>query len=277
MATGFNPLLAHVKIPGRVFQLPSKGLFYKKGEVLSDHIHEGEIEVKPMSALAEMKLRSADLLYTGKIIRELCLECVPDIIQPEKLLTKDVDALFAFLRLVTYGSELHINSIHTCKKAEIHSYIVDLESQLFNPNNEMLKNRDLLYRIELNNGQIVHTRPATYADAMQVVYLKHNVAKLEAKDEKPSDELLQEIFLTDMAAVIDSVEVPGDPPVIVTDREHIMEWLKSITKPTLNEIYKGMKATQEWGFVFKTELTCKDCGQKYTHDLELDPISFFYG
>jgi hypothetical protein len=38
-----------------------------------------------------------------------------------------------------------------------------------------------------------------------------------------------------------------------------------------------MKATQEWGFVFKTELTCKDCGQKYTHDLELDPISFFYG
>ena len=49
-----NPLLAKVKLPGRVFQLPSRGLFYQTG-VLSDSVRNGEIQIKPMSALVELK------------------------------------------------------------------------------------------------------------------------------------------------------------------------------------------------------------------------------
>ena len=275
----FNPLLAQVKLPGRVFQLPSKGKFYKPG-VLADHIKDGEIQVKPMSALAEMKLRSADLLYSGKIIRELCMECIPDIQNPEALITKDVDALFAYLRLVTYGSQLSISSMHTCRQSKVHTYEINLEQQLINPNNDIIDHADMLYRFELSNGQIVHAKPPTYQDAMQVVYLKQEIAKLEADNKSPSDEQLKKVFLTDILAVINSVEVTnpeGGDPIIVTDKRMITEWFEAISKPVLNEIYSNMAKTDTWGYNFKVPLKCKDCGETYDHNLELDPISFFYG
>jgi hypothetical protein len=272
-----NPLLAQVKLPGRVFPLPSKGKFYQPG-VLAEHVKDGEVQVKPMSALAEMKLRNADLLYSGKIIRELCQECVPEILKPEALVTKDVDALFAYLRLVTYGTQMSISSMHTCKTAKVHSYEINLESVVSNPNNNILDHADMLFRIELTNGQIVHAKPPTYQEAMDVVFLKHELAKLEADNKQPSDDQLKKIFLADILAVIESVEVQGaEGPIVVTDRKLITEWFEAISKPILNEIYAGMAKTDKWGFNFKVPLKCKDCGEVYEHDLELDPISFFYG
>ena len=227
-----------------------------------------------------MKLRTADLLYSGKIIRELCAECVPEIVKPEKLVTKDVDALFAFLRLVTYGPKMQVSSIHDCDNAAIHQYEVDLESVLQDPNNGVLEHADVLYRIPLSNGQIVHAKPPEYEEAMRVMLMKHDIARLEAKNEQPTDEQVKQIFLADMIAVIESVEIPnelGGEPIIVTNQAQISEWLTAISKPVLNEIYEGVHKTDVWGFPFKLKLTCKDCGAVYEHNLELDPVSFFYG
>jgi len=50
MSNNQNPLLAAIKMPGRVFQLPSRGIFYKDGE-LDETCKNGEIHVQPLSAL----------------------------------------------------------------------------------------------------------------------------------------------------------------------------------------------------------------------------------
>ena len=39
-----NPLLQKIRLPGRIFQLPSRGLFYKNGE-LDESVKNGEIHV----------------------------------------------------------------------------------------------------------------------------------------------------------------------------------------------------------------------------------------
>jgi hypothetical protein len=270
-----NPLLAKVKLPGRVFQLPSKGVFYvKDGDVLADHVNEGEIQVKPMSALAEMKLRSADLLMSGKVLRELCEECVPEILQPEKLVSQDVDALFAFLRVVTYGANLNITSMHDCPKAKSNEYVVNVEAMLSHPNNKVVDHADTAYRVPLSNGQIVHTRPNTYAAALKVIYIRQELNRQEVAGDKPDEKLVEKAALLDLMSVIEAIEDDGQ---VVADEEMIDEWLRAVSKPVLNELLAGVGKTIKWGFDFTAKLTCKDCGSVYDHELDLDPVSFFFG
>ena len=70
-----NPLLQKLKLPGRTFQLPSRGALYNNGELSSK---EGEVHVHPMSALTEISLKNPDLLFNGRALEEVCAECVPN-------------------------------------------------------------------------------------------------------------------------------------------------------------------------------------------------------
>lgn len=269
-----NPLLAKVKLPGRIFQLPSKGVFYNDGE-LAEHVTDGEVQVKPMSALAEMKLRSADLLMSGKVLRELCQECVPEIIEPEKLVSQDVDALFAFLRVVTYGATIKVMSLHDCEHAKSHEYEVNVESMLASPNNKIIDHHETAYRVPLSNGQIVHTRPNTYSAAMRVIYIRQEIARQERDQEGKADEkLVEKAALLDLMSVIRAVEDDGQ---IIDDEDMIDEWLRAVSKPVLNELLAGVAKTVKWGYDFNAKLKCKDCGATYDHELDLDPVSFFFG
>jgi hypothetical protein len=270
-----NPLLAKVKLPGRVFQLPSKGVFYKGKKVLADTCDEGEIQVKPMSALAEMKLRSADLLMSGKILRELCEECAPEILKPEQLVSPDVDALFMFLRVVTYGSIFKVKSSHTCKGAKSEEHAIDLEATILSkPNNKLLEHADTIYKVALSNGQIVHTRPNTYGEALKVVYIRQEINRVQAAGEKPDEKLVEKAAISDILAVIEAVEDDGD---VIDDREMIEEWIRAVSKPIINEILANINKTTKWGYDFDAKLKCGQCGVEYTYELDLDPVSFFLG
>lgn len=277
MSNTMNPLLIKVKLPGKVYALPSKGLFYPPG-VLDASVTDGEIQVHPMSALAEMKLRSADLLFSGKVIREVCRECAPEILKPEALLTQDVDALFAFLRQVTYGETHTVSAMHTCDDAKLHEYKINMSPLLAKPNNSILAHRDEIYKITLSNEQIVHAKPSTYLEAMQSVHMRSEVNRLERENGKVDDEKLTDITIFEISAVVRSVEVNIDgKPVNIDNREHITEWIRALPRTQLDELLAGVKTASNWGFEFKAQLMCKDCGKSYEYNLELDPISFFFG
>lgn len=275
--SNINPLLIKVKLPGKVYQLPSRGLFYETG-VLASTVQNGEIQVNPMSALAEMKLRSADLLFSGKVIREVCVECVPEILKPEALLSQDVDALFAFLRQVTYGDQHTVSSIHDCKNGKLHDYRINLSGVLTDPKNKILDHRDDLYRIQLSNGQVVHAKPSTYQEAMQSVHLRSELRRTEVEQGKVDDDKLTEITVYEIAAVVKAVEVTIDEKTInVADRRQISEWIKALPRTQLDELINGVKNASTWGYDFTVKLTCKDCNAEYSHSLELDPVNFFFG
>ena len=270
-----NPLLAKVKLPGRVFSLPSMGVFYEPG-VLAENVKDGEIHVSPMSALMEMKIRSADLLYSGKIIKDICAECAPEILNPGKLISKDVDALFVFLRVATYGPSMQLTSQHNCKDSEQHSYEIGIEDILAKPNNNVLKHKETLYQVALSNGQIVNLKPNTYEDSLRIMHMKLELDRNEAAGVKPSDEDLEKIALDDMVNVIASVQNDTEAPP-VTDKKQIVEWLRAVSKKLLTELMAGINRTDDWGFNYNLKLKCRDCGAEYEHALDLNPISFFYG
>lgn len=272
-----NPLLAKVKLPGRVFQLPSKGLFYPKG-VLADHVSNGEVQVKPMSALVELKVRSADLLISTKVIREICSECVPEILKPELLLSRDVDGLFLFLIASTYGNEKTIKAMHTCKEADVHDYSVNLEPIINNPRNKVLDYKEVLMSIELPNGQIVNLKPVLFNDGIDMMLMRQAISMKEITAPSTiTHEEMENIVVRDLMAVIESVGTGGPDSVTVSDSKKIDEWVRALTKSDVERIIEAATKAADWGFDFSVKLKCKDCGKEFDHNMEMNPINFLSG
>lgn len=274
-----NPLLlSKTKLPGKVFQLPSKGLLYQSG-ILADTVQNGEIQVKAMSALTEMKIRSADLLISGKVIEEVCHECAPEILKPAKLVIKDVDALFCFLVIATYGDLKTVNTIHNCEKSAYHDYKISLESIVSKPNNEILDHRDVLFTKEISTGNVLHLKPVTFEASLQLTSQRQEAMRLETERKDIPRAKLERVVLDDLMSVIDSVDgKTHDGKVFnVSDKNQIEEWIRTLTRKQMEEIVQAGNAIADWGFNFNVPLTCKDCEQEFKFDLELNPVSFFSG
>lgn len=169
MADIQNPLLQKVRLPGRTFQLPSRGAMYSQGE-LDASVKNGEIHVHPMSALTEINLKNPDLLFNGKAIEAVVRECVPAIKKPLELFGRDVDALLFFLRLVTYGSEYRIEVKHDCENAKQHSYVVDLDQLVMGMKQLDPTVLEAKRVVTLPTGQVVYTRPMKYEDVITLFH-----------------------------------------------------------------------------------------------------------
>ena len=63
-----NPLLAKLKLPGKIYQLPSKGFFYKNEELL-DTVEDAEVHVHGMTSIDEINLNlSCSLIFEKESI-----------------------------------------------------------------------------------------------------------------------------------------------------------------------------------------------------------------
>jgi len=252
-----NPLLAKLKLPGRTFQLPSRGALYKDGELSSK---EGEVHVHPMSALTEISLKNPDLLFNGKALEEVCAECVPEVKKPLQLFGRDIDALMFYLRLVTYGPNFEINVKHTCENAKQHSYMVNIEEQVM-----AMKQLDPTlvdqFKVTLQNGQVVTLLPVTFEHMIKLYQLNAGKTELTADDIKANI-----VFnLTNTIASVDDI----------TDKALIEAWVKAMTSVMQNRITDVMEKMVDWGPAQTVDLKCRDCGEVMKVELPLNPISFF--
>lgn len=255
-----NPLLARVRLPGRTFQLPSRGAIYSNGE-LDASIKDGEVHVHPMSALTEISLKNPDLLFNGKALQAVFNECVPGIKKPLELFGRDVDALLFYLRMVTYGNEFRVEVKHECAEAKQHSYTVDLEQlsqKMKQLDPTLLETRRT---VKLANGQSVYTRPMKFAD---IVALFHRSAG--KKELSPDD--IKDLARTNLLCMIERVED-------ITNPTHIEEWINALTSPMMTQIIDAATALNDWGPDQIVTLKCRDCEQDMRVELPLNPVSFF--
>lgn len=271
-----NPLMSKIKLPGRTFQLPSRGALYKNGELSGS---EGEVHVHPMSALAEISLKNPDLLFNGKALNDVFAECIPEIKKPTELYGRDIDAIMFYLRLVTYGPEFEIRVRHDCKESitvddvgspvkdksgnvihKEHSYVVNIE--------EMIHRIRFLdptlsdeFKCELPNGQVVRVHPVKFEHMIKLFQMN------SGKDEFTADDIKQNVVFN-LVNLIESVDD-------VTDKDQIREWVSSITTPYQNRITEAIEKTNEWGPEQSTKIVCRDCKHEVPVELPLNPISFF--
>lgn len=255
-----NPLLAKVKLPGKIFQLPSRGIFYKNGE-LEPHISNGEIHVRPMSALAEIHLKNPDQLFSGQAIETVFKECVSGVSKPSELLSKDVDAILIFLRLVTYGAQYEFAATHTCENAKSHSYIADIEAMVGEMKMIDPTTVDELFTVTLPNEQVVRLMPSRYHHVVNL--LKENVGKEQMDVEGIKKNLV--MMLTSVVVQVDDVRDP----------KMIEEWLTKIPTTWVTKIADKVEAVNEWGPSLRWKGKCKDCDDALTVELPINPVTFF--
>lgn len=260
MSDNINPLLSKIKLPGRVFQLPSHGALYRNGE-LDASIKDGEVQVHPMSALAEINLKNPDLLFNGKALTAVLGECIPGIKKPLDLFGRDVDAVLFFLRLSTYGAEYRIEVKHDCGEAKKHSYVVDLEAIAQGMRQLDPTLIDAKRTVKLVTGQTVYTRPMKFSDIIELFHKSGNKKELTTDD-------IKEIAVTNLLCMIEKVDD-------VTEPKFIEEWIRSLTTPMVNRITEAANELNDWGPDQVVNLTCKDCQAVMKVELPLNPVSFF--
>jgi hypothetical protein len=255
-----NPLLANAKLPGRIFQLPSRGLFYTHGE-LDDSVKNGEVHVQPMSALDEIIMKNPDQLFSGNAVETVFKTCVRGVNRPMQLLSKDVDAITMFLRVVTYGPMFDFSVKHTCPQAKEHSYTANLDEMIVGMKMIDPTTVKTAFSVTLPNGQLVQLRPNRYADVIQMVKDNHEKHELTAQD-------MQRNLKALLLSVIESVDG-------VTDPRLIGEWLEQLQVTWANRIIEKLDGLNEWGPTMRWQVACKDCGEQFDVQLPLNPVSFF--
>lgn len=272
-----NPLLTGIKLPGRIFQLPSKGLFYKNGE-LADTVQNGEIHVRPMSAIDEINLKNPDQQFSGAAINEVFSKCVEGVLKPSELLAKDVDALMIFLRTVTYGQHFEFVATHPCviptepeevkegeepkKYRREHSYVADVEQMIGKIKYIDPTTLEDSYTINIPElEQVVKLHPNRYNQVLDVVKKNQSKQSLTVKER-------QENLIMMLMGVIESING-------VTDPEHIREWCEFIPSPIVNKLADKVESIEEWGASLQWTCYCKDCGAPFNVDIPINPVSFF--
>lgn len=259
MSDTTNPLLAGIKLPGRTFQLPSRGALYR--DELDASCKQGEIHVHPMTALTEINLKNPDLLFNGKALNAVVQECIPSIKKPLELFGRDVDAVLFFLRLVTYGSEYRIEVKHDCAEAKNHSYVVNLEEIMQSMKQldpTLIEGKRL---VKLTTGQTVYTRPMRFTDIIELFHRSEGKKELNADD-------IKELAITNLMCMIEKVDE-------VTDPKFIEQWIRTLTTPQVNRITEAANELNDWGPDQIVTLKCKDCQQPMKVELPLNPVSFF--
>lgn len=255
-----NPLLGALKLPGRIFQIPSRGIFYTNGE-LSPFVKNGELHVRAMSALDEINLKNPDQLFSGDALNTVFKTCIDGIEKPTELLAKDVDAIMLFLRTVTYGPDYEFIAKHNCENAKEHSYVGNVDEMI---GKSILIDPTLVekeYSVTLPNSQVVHLNPNRYRQILDVI-------KMNQGQKEITVEIQKENLIMMLLAVVNKIDN-------VTDRKHIEEWLRTAPVTYINRIALQSESINNWGPNLKYTCKCKDCGTEFEVDIPINPVTFF--
>lgn len=277
-----NPLLAKARVPGRTFPLPSRGLMYTSE--LAPSVINGEVHVYPMTAIDEIEIKSADMLFTGNGIRNVIKRCVPSITNPAAMFSADIDALMVYMRMVTYGNEYKIDAIHPCeqsriidkdgKKLDAHReqrHVIDLESLVGQMTYLDPTTITDVYTVPLSNGQKVLLTPTRHGDVVQFLQDTIPEAQRSIDEKRELDiDLIKTKLFQELIRLIDNVDGISNPAMIE-------EWLSTIPAPLTGQIIDRVAhiGNHAMGINIRPTVPCKYCGEHFTFELPLNPTSFF--
>jgi len=260
MSDHSNPLLQRLQIPGETFRLPSQGLFYTNGE-LTDDVADGEVHVYPMTAFDEILFKTPDMLLSGKAVDEVFKRCIPQIVKPRELLSKDVDYLITCLRVITYGPDITLTFTHNCAEAREHEYKTSLQTILRQAKSIDPTTITSVYTNTLANGQTVRLKPTTFQTILE---LNQNLGQQD-EDALASMQNSMIKVLVDMIESVDGIQ----------DKRLIDEWVRALPAGWVRTLSDSIDRVSDWGVEFKASAVCKDCGAEIEMPFSANPVSFF--
>lgn len=270
-----NPLQQYFRRPVIYISLPSKGKYYSNDIV--DIPPNGQLPVYPMTALDEISARTPDALYNGTAMVDIIKSCIPNIKDPWRINTIDLDAITIAIKIASTGDEMDIDSV--CPSCQEESkYGVSLLSML---NSQIDVNYDDL----LNLGDLkIKFQPLDYTELNKINISQFEVRKLlsllmNTEQSEEQQKVIREnmVKLNDVvtemvAATIHSVITPE---TIVTDKSYIIDYLKNCDKKTSNTIRDYSIDLKEKNTLRPIHIKCVKCNHEYEQAINLNVTDFF--
>jgi hypothetical protein len=274
MALSNNPLKQYFRRPSIYLKLPSGGV-YPPGVI--NMPETGELPVYPMTAIDEITTRTPDALFNGTALIDLIKSCMPDVIDPWKIYSTDLDAILVAIKSASQGNELEIET--ECPKCEeVSKYGVNLVGVL-----STLKSSD--YSKELRVGDLsIRFRPLIYREMndaslsqFEVQRMFANLETVEDMDERnkisqKAIKTITEVTMKILARAIESIKTPGGA---VIEYDFIIDFLQNCDKNTyvaIRDYHTDLKTGSE---LKPLEIKCAHCSNEYKQSFVVNASNFF--
>jgi hypothetical protein len=261
--------------PGIYVSLPSKGRWYS-GEL--EMSADGEIEVFPLRAKDELRLKSPDALFNGEALVSVLENIVPGIPNVIDMPVADQNVIMCGAYLATYGNDYTLSI--TCPKcSSIKEYGVDLDKMLTQSKdyeNETLVNTTK-YTIYLKPSNL----KARNIIAMNQFESNIQQAQIDNQSDVDRIKALTEIFEKTIAQNFDLIVkmvdyiVDKDTGEKITDSDQIIDITDKLNKRAYDKLFESAAKMNEAGVDPTMNVSCVDCKHEFQSNVNLDPTSFF--
>ena len=275
MAAIDNPLRQYFRRPGVYITLPS-GIENYSDDVI-EKTENGELPVYPMTAIDDITTKTPDALFNGDAIVQIIKSCVPNIKDPWKILSNDLDSILIAIRAA--GGQESVDVESECPSCQaLGTYGVNLQTLLAS-----LKPGD--YHKILEYGELkIKFKPLHYKEMNEAglgqfeIQAKYkNLADIKDMDERNrlSQEALKDITLLTMKILAKAVEYVQTPNATVTEVEFIQDFLTYADTKTYESIRDYHSALRAESTIQPLEITCVECQHQYKQSFSLNVSDFF--
>jgi len=276
MTQSVNPLKQFFRQPAIHLRLPSQGEFWPPGSL--NYPATKELPVYPMTAIDEITYRTPDSLYNGQAVINVIQSCIPNIRDAWQMPVVDLNAVLVAIRIASYGHSMEI--VSTCPACNTDSeYTLDLRTVLD-------KLRCGNFHQEITHGDLsIAFRPMTYEH--------QNISNQNQFEQQKRIQVVQTSDLSDAEKITElnnslktiteltiealkwSIASIRTPPALVTEPEHIHEFINNCDRSLFNTIKNHIIGLREGSEIQPLDLECPECHNKYRQQLTMDQTSFF--
>ena len=194
------------KLPTETVELPSKGLMYPEGSILSS----GKVEMKYMTAREEDILTNESYIKSGTVIDRLLKSLIVSDINYDDILVGDKNAIMVAARILSYGKDYefsYMNGTQTVDLSTLDNKVID-ESLYNGPETEFeytlpateidIKFRLLTHGMEKKiDNEIKGLKKIQKENAPEMtIRLKHMITEVDgSRDRKEIRDFIDNYFL----------------------------------------------------------------------------------
>ena len=229
-----NPLTAFMRRPKMFLKLPSGGNYWPPGSL--NMPEDGEFPVYGLTVKDELLIRTPDALFNGRTTVDVIKSCVPNIIDPWKCPSIDLDAILIAIRIATYGEKMEIE-VSIPGTSEKEPFEIDLRPILDN----IIANTYWESEIKVNNDITIFIEPVNYkvlTDYSLLSFDSNRVLQTMLENEDLTEEQRVEMAANAVSRLADATlmqMIHGIKRIDTsegntTNPEHIKEFLENCDK-----------------------------------------------
>jgi hypothetical protein len=238
-----NPLQKYYRQPQIYIKLPSGGRYYPK-DVFTP-TETGDIPILPMTVKDELAFKTPDAMINGQATVDVIKSCVPNLLDPWKMVNYDTDAVLLAIRIATYGETMDI-SFRVPGTNEEQSYSLNLPALL-----EDLAKAKIEDETTTSKGFKIEIQPLDYRTLTKIQIARFEQQKMygtidssamtEEQKQTAFAKSFETLNMVNFSLLVDSIKSISTPEGnTVVDRAQIIEFCNKADTKTITEIQEKL-------------------------------------